>query len=50
MTFNRQKYHAIVAAIVAVILVLPATPVLAQTRLPPRRRTVNREFRRTCGH
>ena len=30
MTFNRQKYHAIVAAIVAVILVLPA-PVLAQT-------------------
>ena len=31
MTFNRQKYHAIVAAIVAVILVLPATPVLAET-------------------
>ena len=31
MTFNRQKCHAIVAAIVAVILVLPATPVLAQT-------------------
>ena len=35
MTFNRQKYHAIVAAIVAVILVLPATPVLAQTAPVP---------------
>ena len=35
MTFNRQKCHAIVAAIVAVILVLPATPVLAQTAPVP---------------
>jgi biopolymer transport protein ExbB len=30
MTFYRQKYHAVVAAIVAAVLVLPA-PVLAQT-------------------
>ena len=51
MTFNRQKYRAIVAAIVAAILVLPATPVLAQTApAAPGASTVNREFHRTCGH